>query len=319
MQTANEKIQNLQMVTLGYLANLFSISQNELKEILQDISFPDLKYRYLFDEERDQVILSILKKTDDPLLRVVGENNNSVWERGWSEINELLARKDFSPDLLRPQYFEAHKILRFNQQFIMAETEDFVYQYDQLIRYIIFKKFLKDSNKIVELGSGTGTSQVLLSKINTHGKLIASDWSNAALHIIERISQYLKRSIKTVNFNMLTMEGWDDLTIDEESTVVTVHALEQLGMHNRQLLEKLLSAKPSLCVHLEPLSEFYNPMNLYDYLALKYHTRRNYLFGWLATLERYAEENKVEILQAKRLHFGDRYHEAYMLLVWRPK
>ena len=71
------------------------------------------------------------------------------------------------------------------------------------------------------------------------------------------------------------------------------------------------------CV-LEPIVELYDRSSLFDVLAIKYHERRNYLHGWLTRLRELAALGRAEILQVRRLGFGDRYHEAYSVILWKP-
>ncbi len=100
--------------------------------------------------------------------------------------------------------------------------------------------------------------------------------------------------------------------------VLSVHALEQLSGNWGPLLDKLLEVKPKLCLHLEPILELYDESILFDFLAAKYHRRRNYLHGWLSRLRELEAAGRVQITEERRLGFGDRYHEAYSVLAWRP-
>jgi hypothetical protein len=79
-----------------------------------------------------------------------------------------------------------------------------------------------------------------------------------------------------------------------------------------------VAAKPKLCVHLEPVLELYDEATLFDYLAIRCHTTRNYLKNWLSDIRALEKSGKAEIIEEKRLQFGDRYHEAYSVIAWRP-
>ena len=184
--------------------------------------------------------------------------------------------------------------------------------------YALLDVLIEIIGKVVELGCGTGTSQLILAELLPRTQLVASDWAKPSQDIIRAIGVYIKRDIKPVCFNMLTLEGWEGLSIDSRSTVITVHALEQLGKSCDALLEALLKAKPLCCLHLEPVAELYDDGNPFDALALRYHKRRNYLDGWLSHLRELARKGKVEIMEERRLGFGDRYHEAYSVVQWRP-
>lgn len=308
-----------QTVSKEYVAGKFGISTSELDSLLGTTAWPNLNYRIIQDQERDGIIHGILQRIDEGKMRVVGGDDNTVWIKGWGEILEHIEKNGFSPDVLRPQYFDHHRIMRFDGKYIDGGDANFVYEYDQLIRRLTLSKYLKGQTKVVELGCGTGTSQLMLSDILPDAHLIASDWSPPSQGIVKAIADYKERKIKPACFNMLTLEGWDDLEIDSDSAILTVHALEQLGGNCGPLLQKLLAAKPKLCVHLEPVEEFYeDDKTLFDYLGQKFHTARNYLQGWLSALEKHERDGKVQIIDKRRLAFGDRYHEAYNVISWKP-
>lgn len=308
-----------QAVTPAKVAAQFGISEAELKTLLGKRAWPTLNYRVIEGDERDAIMLGILERIELPDLRVVGGNDNTVWERGWGEILEQVRSKGFSPEILHPQYLFHHNIMRFCGQYIDAGNTQFICDYDHLLRYVTLARHMKGAKKVVELGCGTGTSQLMLAEIlPANVKLVASDWAKPSQEIIRAIAVYTKRDITPVCFNMLTLEGWDELSIDSDTTVLTVHALEQLGGNHTALLDKLLAAKPERCVHMEPIAEFYDKGTLFDSLAIRYHKRRNYLDGYLTRLRELAAQKKVEITSEYRLSFGDRYHEAFSIVEWKP-
>lgn len=304
-------------VTQECVAGKFGIPVAELSALLGSHAWPSLQYSVLQGQERDAIVQGIENRISSSNLRVAGNNDNEVWERGWGEIHDKIRTQGFSPAILRPQYFDHHRIMRFDGDYIDGNDANFVYEYDQLLRRIVFARYLRGAKKVVELGCGTGTSQLLLAGILPQAQLTASDWAKPSQGIVREISSYLKRDIKPVCFNMLTLEGFDDLGIDHASIVLTVHALEQLGSGCEALLTKLVAVKPQYCLHLEPVAEFYDESNPFDDRALRYHRRRNYLNGWLTRLRALQAEGKVEIMEERRLGFGDRYHEAYSIIQWR--
>jgi hypothetical protein len=266
----------------------------------------------LQQHERDEVILSVLKALDSPL-RVSGANDNKVWREGWQEVLDHVG-ETVNLERLKPQYFREDDVTRLNGDF--AKGED-LYERDIQMRKLVFRTHFKDATRIVDIGAGTGVSQAILAK-ECVAELAAADWVEPSLKLIELIGKNMNRQIKTVNFNMLTLFGWDDLKIDEETSVLTVHALEQLGEDWGLLLTAIRDAKPKLCVHIEPLVELYDEGVLFDKLAADYHRKRNYLSGWLPAVQELERQGKAEIKRVHRWGFGNRFHEAYSLLVWRP-
>lgn len=304
-------------VTPAHAAALCGIAERDFRKAMPQ-SWPKLAYRVLAGRERDEVLLSILRRMDKGA-RVVGANDNTVWERGWGEIRDRIRSLGFHPDRLRPQYFDHHRILRLEGDWIAAEDISFVYHFDNILRRAMFQRWLGDARRIVELGCGTGNSQLMLAEMFPEVELVGSDWATPSQDLVRLISQHLGRPIRATRFNMLDLSGWDDLAIDRQTTVLTVHALEQLGSSHGRLLDRLIAARPRLCVHMEPIAEFYDSTTLFDYLALRYHRHRNYLDGWLTALRGRAVSGEIELVEERRLHFGDRYHEAYSVVVWRPR
>tara|TARA_Y200000002_G_scaffold71953_1_gene56319 strand:+ start:5400 stop:7268 length:1869 start_codon:yes stop_codon:yes gene_type:complete len=300
-----------------YIKEKFNLSNQQYFEIFRNKENL-LEYKVLTSQERDDVIKSILEKINLKDLRISGENNNDVWEKGWGEILDSI-RHGFSPEKIMPQYFDHHKIMRLDGKFITEISDNFVYKYDQIIRKVVLKKYASSKSKLVELGCGTGSGTLLAAlDLDENINITASDWAISSLPILKEISKFTCRDINAVQFNMLDLNGWDSLSIDEDTTVISFHALEQLGNNYKKLLSRLCKNKP-LCVHLEPIYEYYNNENLFDTLAKNYHKKRNYLGKYLTDIKLLEKEGKAEILEEIRIGFGDRYHEAYSLLVWKGK
>lgn len=303
------------------IAHSLGLSPETILDVIDYKKWPNLKYELIQREEREELILFILKSLNETNLRIVGENDNSIWEKGWEEITSLVERiPNFNVELLTPQYFEKHNILRFSGEYIRPGNPDFIYQYDQILRKAIFSHYLSHYKRIIEIGCGTGTSQILLTEIfkNKEKELVGADWAVASQRLLMTLNQKLNLNLIPVNFNMFTMQGHKHLNFDKETAVLTVHALEQLGGTFKPFLHFLLESGPALCVHIEPIKEFYEVDKLFDYLALKYHEKRNYLGNWLTELRKLESLGRLKILHQKRLGFGDRFHEAYSLIVWEP-
>jgi len=307
-------LSNTKFIGKNYILDKFDLTSTEFSELFGK-DFELLEYEVLHNDERDKVIKSVLDKINLKSLRVSGENNNEVWEKGWGEILEEIS-ENFHPDKIMPQYFDHHNIMRFDGNYIKAISDNFVYKYDQIIRKIIIKKYIK-TKKLIEIGCGTGSGTLLAANLlNRDIELTASDWATKSQLIVDKISEYTKRPIKSVQFNMLDLQGWDQLCVDKDSTIISFHALEQLGDNYILLLNKLAVQK-ILCIHLEPIVELYDKGNLYDELAKIYHKKRNYLGLYLSDIKRLEKHGKAKIIKEQRISFGDRYHEAYSLIIWK--
>ena len=301
-----------------YISKKLDISEKELQDnIIKKI--PDMEYEILSGEAKNDLMFSIAKDIHEAKFRIVGDNNSTVWQKGWGEVFEKIKDlKDFNINSLKPQYVDKHNLIRIDGEYAIAKSKDLMFNYDITLRKAIFYKYLSGVKKIVEFGAGTGTTQMILTDLfkDKNVELTATDWSKPALKIINLISEKLNYNISTKILNMLDLEGWNEVSIDKNTAIITIHAMEQLGGNFNKLLDNIVKAKPKFCLHLEPMNEVYDTNDLSDYLAHKYHKKRNYLDGFYTKLKDLESKNVIKINEFKRLKFGDRYHETYNILQW---
>ena len=95
-------------------------------------------------------------------------------------------------------------------------------------------------------------------------------------------------------------------------------ALEQTGERVGNFLAYLVSQRLKRVVHVEPTVELYDPALAHDRLAIEYHTQRKYLKGLLPALRQLEADGVIRIPKVRRLRFGSRFHECFMITVWEP-
>jgi len=305
-------------LTVEDIARFSDTSPQEVKTALGEESPLKFNYRVLNDDEQNRVTSKIHDELKQSTLAVSGENDSSRWESGWAEILRLMKTNNFEPELLKPQYFK-HDILRLNRKFIQVSDIDFEYNLFTLLRKIIFKKYLSQYSKILEFGCGTGSNLYVLRNLFPQASLIGCDWVKSSLKILEIISQNVSKKIEGAQFNMLNLEGKENISLDQQTAVVKIHSMEQLANSFSPLLNYILSKKPGIVFHLEPILELYDPQNTLDNLAIKWHKKRNYLNGYLPKLEELEKNKSIKIIQKHRFYFGSMFHEAYSLTIWKPE
>ena len=111
----------------------------------------------------------------------------------------------------------------------------------------------------------------------------------------------------------------ESVTFDDNTLVLTIGALEQTSDRYVDFLNFLLERSPAICVHVEPIVEWYEDGNLVDYAAAKFHRHRKYWEGFSGRLSELEREGKVEIIKQKRSFFGSLFIEGYSQIIWRPK
>jgi hypothetical protein len=201
-----------------------------------------------------------------------------TWDRCWGENTSGV-----------PQYFDPQEY----KQFIALRAE-------------LFGKYFRATEEISEFGCGLGHNLIPLMGMGK--KLRGFDWAPSATRYVAELG------IEARYFDMLE----PDYSVRLKGAVFTVHALEQLWEDWGPFLRYLIHEKPELCLHVEPIEEFYDPQDPHDAYCLAYHRKRNYLSGFYTRLLELDEKNEIEIIEARRSLFGGRNHDAYSVVVWRP-
>jgi hypothetical protein len=109
----------------------------------------------------------------------------------------------------------------------------------------------------------------------------------------------------------------NQVALPPNSAVLTIGALEQTGLQWGPFLTWLLKQNPALCVHIEPVLEWYGD-GLIDYTAIRAHKARNFWRGFPKALEFLKEQGRIEIIKQKRSYFGSLVLEGYSQIIWRP-
>lgn len=306
------------VLTVDMLADMLDANDQEREQLKMHIEMPYLSYKECSPERQQAIISEIESELKENKFRVSGSNCNEVWEKGWGEVLEqLIATNQPAESVIAPQYFGKYCEIRLQGKYIEPLQKDFEYQLDNIIREAVFRLFLNGNESIVEIGCGTGNSLLKLRKLYPTRRLIGLDWADASGDILEELNR-LNYDLVFKRFNMLDLTGKDSIELDGV-TVLSVHALEQLGSNINNILSYLLTSKAKKFVHIEPVMEFYKSGSEFDQVANDYHRKRNYLSGFLDALEILEKTEKITIDKMCRLGFGNRYHEAYNLIIWSVK
>ena len=271
-------------------------------------------YCLLTTQERDEHILHILKRLQEQKLARTTRENLQSFEAGWNENYELCLRQGVSLEALKPKYIKPYALLRYNGHFIAPENPFLLDDLISIATMYSFTTYLADAEHIYEFGCGTGRYLFELSELFSDKELFGLDWTESSQKILQLIAD-TGRNVQGLKFDMLSPSS--HVSLKPRSAVVTIGAMEQLEDRFQPFLSYLLANKPEIVIHHEPIEEFYDEQNLFDYLALLYHRGRGYSSGYWTALQQLSEEGRIEILDARRLHFGA-YHESVSFIAWRP-
>lgn len=298
-------------------ARLFGVGVEDLDEYsIELIESLDFGYRKLSGLERDQVILQIMKELYCGEIIVSGADRKPDWEKGWRENLLAFVESGYDLDSLVPRYFKKHVPVRLNGDYVLPLGTDFVLNCTKVFRSWLFQKYCNNVDSLYEFGCGPGSHLAFLAGLYPDKKLYGLDWAESSQKILEHLANHLSCSIKGIHFDFF--QPHHDFHLDSSSALLTFGALEQVGERFEEFLQYILRQRPTICINVECINEFYQQDNLSDFLALQYHRRRGYLFNYLTRLRQLESEGRLKILRAHHQPFGNIYNDTHSYIIWKP-
>lgn len=266
-----------------------------LREI-QQIDFDPVS-----EKESQEWILYILKELEKPT-RAAGIHRKDEWNYGWQEsLNE---------NSFIPKYFGKYPVIRLNQQFVKSENVNLEYQSLCGIQKYIFAKYLKEFDNMYEFGCGTGHNLIRVRGVNDKANLYGLDWASSGVQSVNKLATVLD-GVYGIQFDMFSPNY--NVNIKDNSAIITVASMEQLGFNYFNFVNYLISKKPKLVLHIEPINEMLDESNLLDFLSTKYAEKREYLNGYLTYLKKC---DKVKIIECSRSYVGSLFIDGYSIIAW---
>jgi len=298
-------------------AELFGTTKNNVKQFVGSrIDSIDLNFKVMEGRERDELILSVLKKINSPELKNAGGHREVDWEDGWRENLDEFVHSGYDTEKLVPKYYKSNVPIRLNREYIIPVQPDFTYKYTEIFREWLFKEYLAEYDAVYEFGCGTAHNLIHLAELYPEKHLFGFDWAKSSQEIILEVEKQNGLKIKGGKFDFFNPD--ESIIFEQSSVVFTFGALEQVGSKHEAYLDFILKRKPDLCIDVIGIHELYDQSDLLDYLALQYHKRRNYLHGYLTRLQELAAAKKIEIVKIHRQMFGNLFDDPYSIIVWKP-
>ena len=307
----------MKTVTLEKIAELFGTDVDGLGEKCRNFyKTLDMRYEVVKGQQREDLILDILKKLDNDSQKIGAPERTKVWHDGWKEnLDSFKEEKQLSS--IVPKFVRPNKVIRFDMQFINPQNEYFERDFAKLIQFYIYNKVLTDDiENVYEFGAGSGFNLMNLIEFNPSLSLRGSDFVQSSVDLINEMGEHYNTSLTAKAFNMLEPDYNYD--IKENSCIFTHGAIEQLASHVKNIVNFFVYKKPKICFHIEPTVEFYDDGNLFDYLQSKFHKQRGYSSGLVPYLQQLHEDKKIDIIECRRLFFGSKFMEGYNLVIWKP-
>lgn len=195
-------------------------------------------------------------------------------------------------------------------------SPNFELNFLEVLRTWLAKSFFPDARDVYEFGCGPGHNLVAFSRLYPEKHYHGLDWAKASGNIVNLIARKLGIDVDWRRFDLFHPDARYKLRPD--AAVITLGALEQLGVKFEPFLQYMLRQSPAVCVHVETIFELYDQSNLFDYLAARYSESRGYLRGYLTRLKELERERKIVILHISK-NVGSRYYDGWTTVAWRPR
>lgn len=306
-------------INLHDFASAFGVEIKDLPKSCIE-AYEKLQYKFSYDviegEERDRLIVEILKKIEADTQKIGSPERTAIWQKGWQENLDLCLEKK-EDDAIRPKYYKPLNVMRWNNNYIKPHSPNFEMDYLTVLQQWLFSYF-EPYNNIYEFGCGSGINLCTLAKMysGTEKHIWGSDFVPSAVKLANKWGEIFKGRISGFQFDMINPNF--DRELIPNSAVLLSGALEQLASKFESFFEYLLENKPGICVFIEPIVEVYDDKDLMDYLAVKFHRKRGYTEGIMPWLLNKQKEHRVEILKIKRQNIGSMFFEGWTIIIWKP-
>lgn len=294
--------------------NLIKTDLNKIENLVNSFNF---NYELLKDHDRDKIIIEVLDRIASNHSKS-GEKRKPEWNDGWAENLAEFVSTNYETNSLIPKYYRPSNIKRWKGNYIKTESVSFEYDFFQVIRSIIFYSLFENVEEVFEFGCGSPHNLVALSQINPRLKLNGCDWSQSAVTIVDLLKE--KKGINAEGHLFDFFNPKLSSNVSKNSVFLTIGGLEQVGPDSLQFIDLIFEKMPTRIIHLEPISELYevSETNLFDYLGRKYHQSRNYLSGYLTSIQELEKQGRAVIENVRRIPFGGQFHEGWSLIIWKP-
>lgn len=283
--------------------------------VLQEMNRHPLQYEDLTEEQYEQYLINVVKVLLSDITRC-GEHRLTEWERGWGEnLQEFCNTKN--PLSLIPKYHGKNRYVRWMGKIINPVTEYFDYRIHTNLVDTVLHSYMDGIENVYEFGCGPGYHLLRMHNHYADKRLHGLDWTTSSQEIIGKINASMGTNIDSHRFNFFEPDY--SYNIKPNSMVYTIAALEQVSDRFVEFIEYLISKKPAVCIHMEPMSELLSKDSLIDVLSVEYFKKRNYLTGFHDHLVALEKAGRIEILESKRIFSGSYFIEGHSLVAWKPK
>ena len=197
---------------------------------------------------------------------------------------------------------------------LVKTTFPFIFNYMATKNSSILKKFVTETDDLVELGCGFGMALFSFRSKGISNSMTGYDISSNAISAAKKINQHFRCNIK---FDTVDLSKPFNGSFLKQKTVFTSHSFEQLKYYTETAIDSILRGKPKQVLHFEPVVELFG-FGLRDTVSKVHNSFADYQDNLLTTLKKFEKQQKLKILEVKRLgHETNPFNETSFIR-WEP-
>lgn len=244
------------------------------------------------------------------------EYNSEKWK---SALNEYLSNTDrpkFSHFLQKELSKEKTQPVLWQKKLIMMSPKESFRLQVELIAEAVSRHL--PAQALVELGAGTGRILFSLAKKcqSKAGLLFAAEFSENGRKLIKKIALASKIDVEVLPCDFTKTPIIQKLP--DNAVLLTSMSIVCIQQLNKQFIKNLISLKPKVVIHFEPIYEHFPKNNILGLMQKRYTDINHYNKNLLGILKNAESENKIKILNEYPAILGTNPFLAASLIVWHP-
>jgi hypothetical protein len=305
------------LVSAKNLSKLFNADYKEIKLHCDHLLKKKLYFKYLRGFKKEKVVIDIIKRIFHDNKVVASKGRKKKWQDGWQE--SFAEYKKTKKELaLIPKFYTAreNKYFRLGGKLIQVKDRLFETKMINIHRNWYFKKYFSNVDSVYEFGAGTGFHLLEFAKIFPNKNLYGSDFVQSSVNLLKLISKRNNLNMKSFLFDMTKPNK--KIKLCKNSGVYTAGSVEQLSGKVEPFIKYILSQKPKIVLHQEPVIEWCIKNQLVDYLGYLFQKKRRYTDNLLSILRDLENKGIIKIIKTMKSPFGSLMMDGNNLIVWKP-
>ena len=264
---------------LDDFARLFGTPPDEIPaDLAAEIAARDFRHVVLGGEARDRTLREVLETIDSGTLSKAGATGKARWDKGWSENLEAFVASGYDLKALVPKYIRPYQPVRLDQHYVLPVNPAFELDWYEIFRPWFLRTYLDRFDCVFEFGCGSGFNLAALALREPKRRYVGLDWAAPSAEIVNRMAARFGWTMEGRVFDFFCPDA--TLDVPANSAFLTIGALEQTGRDWGAFLDFVLAKRPAAVFHIEPICEWYDPGNVVDAAAIRFHEVRNYWRGY---------------------------------------